>query len=75
MAIHATPQWSRQTFGGLFQMPSHVWSVGGIILLGPVFFGELHPELNIRPRGPTAISVFFKPIKSLKPKSKNRDNG
>ena len=39
------------------------------------FLGELHPELNIGPRGPTTIGVFFKPIKSLKPKSKNRDNG
>ena len=25
-------------FGGLFLMPSHVWSVGGIILLGPGSF-------------------------------------
>ena len=53
-------------------MPSHVWFVGGIILLGS---GELRTELNIGPRGPTATGVFFKPIKSLKPKSKNRDNG
>ena len=56
-------------------MPSYMWPVGGIILLGPVFFGELRLELNIGPRGPTATGVFFKPIKSLKPKSKNRDNG
>ena len=75
MAIHATPQWSRQMFEGLFRMPSHVWSVRGIILLGQVLFGELRPEFNIGPRGPTATGVFFKPIKSLKPKSKNRDNG
>ena len=75
MAIHATLQWSRQMFEGLFRMPSHVWSVGGIILLGQVLFGELRLELNIKSRGPTATSVFFKPIKSLKPKSKNHDNG
>ena len=75
MAIHATPQWSRQMFEGLFRMPSHVWSIGGIILLGRVLFGELCPELNIGPRGPMATGVFFKPIKSLTPKSKNHDNG
>ena len=34
MAIHATPQRSRQMFEGLFQMSSHVWSVGGMTLLG-----------------------------------------
>ena len=39
------------------------------------FLGELRPELNIGPHGPTAIGVFFKPIKSLKLKSKNRNNG
>ena len=39
------------------------------------FLGELCLELNIGPHGLTATNVFFKPIKSLKPKSKNRDNG
>ena len=38
-------------------------------------FRELHPELNIGPCGPMATGVFFKPIKLLKPKSKNHDNG
>ena len=45
-------------------------------LVRPGFFlGELHLELNIGPHGPTATSVFFKPIKSLKLKPKNRNNG
>ena len=39
------------------------------------FFWELCPELNIRPRGRMATDAFFKHIKSLKPKSKNSDNG
>ena len=56
-------------------MPNHVWSVGGMTLLGPGSFGELHPKLNIGPCGPMATSVFFNPIKLLKSKSKNRDNG
>ena len=44
MAIHATPQWSRQMFGGLFRMPSHVCSVGRIILLGPGSFWGVTSE-------------------------------
>ena len=44
MAIHATPQWSRQMFEGLLRMPSHVWSVGGIILLGSGSFWGVASE-------------------------------
>ena len=56
-------------------MPSLIWSVGGIILLGLGSFWGVTSELNIGPCGPTATGIFFKPIKSLKPRSKNHDNG
>ena len=61
---------------GPFRLPSHVWSVRRMTLLGlGFFFWELCPELNIRPRGRMATDAFFKHIKSLKAKSKNSDNG
>ena len=50
----------RGVFGGLFRFLDHVWSVGGMTLLGSgFFFGELPPELNIGPRGPMTTGVFL----------------
>ena len=59
MAIHATPQRSHKMFEGLFSLLSHMLSIRGVTLLDPNMFGELHPELNIRPCSPMVTSVFL----------------
>ena len=59
MAIHATPQWSRQMSGTIFSVCNHVLSVGGVTLLDPGLFRELHHELNIRPCSPMATDIFL----------------
>ena len=46
-------------FKGLFSELTHVLSVGLVTLLARVVFKELHPELNIGPRGPMATDVFL----------------
>ena len=57
-------------------MPSHVWSVGRITLLGPgSFWGVASGTQHWATWSNGYRRIFFKPIKSLKLKSKNRDNG
>ena len=75
MAIPATPQWSRQMFGGLFRMPNHMWSVGGITLLGPGSFWGVVFRTQHWATWSNGYRRTFKPTRSLKPKSKNHDNG
>ena len=62
-------------FGGLFRLPSHMWSIGGMTLLGLGFvrgvaFGTQHWATWLNGYG-----HIFKPTKLLNPKSKNHDNG
>ena len=59
MAIHATPQRSHKMVEGLFSLLSHMLSIRGVTLLDLNMFGELHPELNIRPRSPMVTGVFL----------------
>ena len=75
MAIPATPQWSRQMFGGLFRMPNHMWSVGGITLLGPSSFWGVAFGTQHWATWSNGYRHTFKPTRSLKPKYKNHDNG
>ena len=75
MVIHATPQQSRQMFGGLFRLLGHVLSAGLVTLLGPscvwgVAFGTQHWAT-----WSNGYQHIFKPTEPLKPKSKNHDNG
>ena len=56
-------------------MPGYVWSVRVIILLGPGSFWGVASRTQHRATWFKTTGVFFKPIKSLKPNSKNRDNG
>ena len=46
-------------FMGLFSLLGHVLSIGGVTLLDPNMFRELHLELNIGPRTPMASSVLL----------------
>ena len=61
-------------FGGLFRLPSHVWSIEMMTVLGlgsvrGVVSGTQHWAM-----WSNGYWRFFKPTKPLKPKSKNHDN-
>ena len=45
--------------GGRFSVHSHMLSAGGVTLLDPSLYRELHPELNIGPCSPMATNVFL----------------
>ena len=62
-------------FGGLFWMPSHVWSVGGITLLDLGFFWGVASGTQHWAMWSNGYQRTFKPTKPLKPKYKNHDNG
>ena len=61
-------------FGGLFQLPSHVWSVGGMTLLGRGFFWGVTSGTQHWATWSNGYRRTFKPTKPSKPKSKNHDN-
>ena len=64
-----------QLFGDLFQLPNHVWSVGGMTLLGPGSFWGVASGTQYWVTWSNGYWHTFKPTKSLKPDSKNHDNG
>ena len=53
---------------------SHVLSVGGVTLLDLDFYGELCPEISIRPSSPMAFGVFLGLQNGYSLKSENHDN-
>ena len=52
-----------------------MWSVGGITLLGSSSFWGVAPRTQHWATWSNGYLRIFKPTKSLKPKSKNHDNG
>ena len=46
-------------WGLFFSLLGHVLFIGGVILLDPNIFEELHLELNIGPRSTMVTGVFF----------------
>ena len=67
--------YKRLLFGSLFLLPSHVWSVGGMTLLGPSSFWGVASGTQHWVTWSNGYRCIFKPTKPLKPKSKNHDNG
>ena len=65
---------SKVVFGGLFRLPSHVWSVGGMTLLDPGSFWKVASGTQHWITWSNGYRRIFKPTKSLRPKSKNHDN-
>ena len=62
-------------FGGLFRLPSHVWSVGGMTILGLGSFWGVASRTQHWAMWSNGYQRIFKPTKSLRSKSKNHDNG
>ena len=60
---------------GPFRLPSHVWFVGGMTLLGPGSFWGVASGTQHWATWSNGYWRIFKPTKSLRPKSKNYDNG
>ena len=56
-------------------MLGHVWSVGGMTLLGPGSVWGVASETQHWAMWSNSYQRIFKPTKLLKPKSENHDNG